>query len=320
VRRNDSGEPPALPSVEVFFDRCATGQMILPHHARQSPLPLKQFLCLYKFSFLQIRNNVIVYSAFFTVVLIVSIILAAIYSSQTGQSGMQNRIGIIFFLVSSVFLHNILFVDNRKKEYLSFLRHRAHGYFGALTYLMFFVTSSACVRLFTSSVFTVVVYSLGNIGGQWDYTNLRDLVAIVALTSFSTSLVVFLVCAVVPTARMAHFVLFSIYTFNVILAGIILNINTLPKPFQVLSLASQIRLGYESAVVTQFEGQNFGCTTQISSNETVSCYTGDQYMRFLGFTESRKWKNVEILLIISAVTVVLCYGVMLFYKPPRRLV
>ena len=115
---------------------------------------------------------------------------------------------------------------------------------------------------------------------------------------------------------MAHFALFALYTFNVILAGIILNVNTLPKPFQMLSFASLIRLGYESAVLTQFQGQDFGCAT---SNMTTSCYTGDQYISFLGFNEDRKWKNVNVLSIISASLIVVTYLVVVFYRPPRKI-
>jgi hypothetical protein len=228
---------------------------------------------------------------------------------------MQNRIGIIFFLISSTFLHNILFVDYRRKAYLSFQRHREHGYYGPTTFLVFDISTSAFIRFFTSTVFTIVVYSLGNIENEWEYSNLRDLVFIVALTSFCTYLLVYFVCAVSVTTRMAHFALFALYTFNVILAGIILNVNTLPKPFQVLSFGSLIRLGYESAVLTQFQGQSFGCT----GNTTSSCYTGDQYIAFLGFSDERKWKNVNLLAIISAALAVAIHLVVVFYKPPRKI-
>jgi hypothetical protein len=279
-----------------------------------------QFIVLVQYSLYRVRNNVVLLSTLFAVVLIVAIILAAIYSSQTGQSGMQNRIGMIFFLVSSTFLQNMLFVETRRREFLSFLRHRAHGYYGAALYLIFTVVSTAFVRFLTSAVFTVIVYSLGNIGsGEWAYSNLRDLVAIVALTSYSTNLVVYFVTSIARTARIAHFILFALYTFDVILAGIILNVNTLPKPFQVVSLTSHIRLGYEAAVITQFVGQDFGCVKGGggNANTTESCYTGDEYLNFLGFSADRRWPNVELLCLLSGITVVVWYLVMVFYKPPR---
>ena len=302
--------------VGQFMGQCAQGRLILQASSKVRPHPAVQFVFLLQYSIRQLRNNVLAYSTLFAVLLIFSILLAAVYSSQTGQSGMQNRIGIIFFLISSTFLHNILFVDYRRKAYLSFQRHREHGYYGPATFLAFDVTTSAFIRFFTSAVFTIVVYSLGNIENEWEYTNLRDLVFIVALTSFSTYLLVYFICAISFTTRMAHFALFALYTFNVILAGIILNVNTLPKPFQMLSFASLIRLGYESAVLTQFQGQDFGCAT---SNMTTSCYTGDQYISFLGFNEDRKWKNVNVLSIISASLIVVTYLVVVFYRPPRKI-
>ena len=314
-------------NVQEFFTECASGHLSLDSMTnrgdgqRRPPYSAVKLVYLFQSSVRQVGNNIIAYSLFTGFLLVVSVILGAVYKGQSGQSGMQNRIGIIFFLISCTFLTNILFVDQRLRMYQSFLRHRAHGYFGPATYLIYWVLTSAFLRFFGTSVFTVVVYSLANIESSWDLTSLRDLVGIVAFTSFSTSVVVLFVCTIVTSARVAHFILFGIYTLNVILGGIVLNVNTLPTVFQFLSFASHIRLGYESAILTQFQGQDFGCSTspEIHQNTTNACYTGDQYLRFLGFHPDRKWENVGLMAYMSLGLILCCYAVMLLWKTPRKI-
>ncbi|PWV07645.1 hypothetical protein C3747_99g812c [Trypanosoma cruzi] len=109
------------------------------------------------------------------------------------------------------------------------------------------------------------------------------------------------------------FALFAVYTLNLLLAGIILNLTTLPKTFQFISNVSLIRLAYESSILSQFLGRDFGCG---ESNETM-CYTGPQYAAFLGFKKSRMWVNVWILAGISVLLIMGSLCGMLWHRPPR---
>ena len=319
--RTEHCEAATKAQVSDFITRCGQGEFSLalpPTATAPTPWSLMKFFFLVKYAMKQVNNTVFTYVVFTTCLLLVAIVLAVIYTSMTGQSGMQNRIGIIFFLISSTFLHNILLVDQRKKEYLSYQRHSSHGYYGPITFLAYWVLTDAFLRFFMCLVFAVSVYSLANVESRWDYSPLRDFVAIVTLTSFSTSLLVWLVCCFFNTVRVAHFVLFAAYTFNIIVAGIILNLNTLPNLIVTLSFFSHVRLGYEAALLTQFTGQSFGCEWKPGQNVTATCYTGNMYLDFLGFKDDRKWKNVELMCIMSAVTIVLCYLTMAFRKSKSK--
>jgi ABC-type multidrug transport system ATPase subunit len=322
--------------VQAYLGQCAQGTLAPMAEADAShgrPFFGLQLLYLAKYGALQVRNAYWSYILSTCLLLAAAILIGLVYQSQdeNGQAGMQNRIGIIFFLMSSTFLMNLLFVDVVKKVYVSFQRHRAHGYYGPATYLIYFIAVSMVQRLLGCFAFFLVVYALANVKSGFDLTDLDGLVFIVALTSFATSITVWLVCAVFRTTRIAHFVLFGIYTINTILAGIILNINTLPQVVQYLSFASFVRLGYESAVASQFAGRSFGCSVAAHPAATLaaattaapaggptalptpvplhdsSCFTGDSYMLFLGFRQDRKWPNMALLVYLSLGVIVLCY-------------
>ena len=393
--RNEGRMPEIETQIVEYLTRFAGGEggSLPARRVRVQPSAAKKLFFLFNSTLNELRNNVLVYTIISAMLLLIALALAIIYKAQSGQTGMQNRIGIIFFLVSSTYLHNILTVDRQRRAYNSFLRHWQHGYFGPATYLCHWVLSSAIFRFALCAFFTMVVYCLANIGSSWDFTSLSDLVIVVALTSFSTSVLVFFVCIVVPTTRIAHFILFTLYAINVILAGIILNVNTLPRFFKVVSLGTHIRLGYESAVLTQFEGQSFGCdphpptpnptasgsggrrsgvefaaageallggsngasaaivgvagrlleaaaaganaafgneTTAVSTSAATTvpttttpfvpqaCYTGDEYLSFLGFEHGRKWTNLMIMGIETAIFIVLAYIVMLVFRTPKK--
>jgi ABC-type multidrug transport system ATPase subunit len=334
--------------VVVRFTEGALPLLVAPFERQPPRMPWK-FCLLLKYGVLQVRNRLGVHLLSAVMILLAAVLVGLVYQNQgqSGQAGMQNRVGIIFFLVSSTFLHNLLFIDATKKAFLSFQRHRVHGYYDCVTYLLYWLTVNAVQRLVGCIAFMAVVYALAKVHGTFDLTSLQSLVGVMALVSFASAVLVWLVCGVVPHARYAHFVLFGIYALNTVLAGIVLNLRSLPEAIQSLSMGSLIRLGYESAVASEFRGQTFGCvdagahdhdvtatpsqpttTTMtgpavwgLGANTTTAaasmappnppsgaCFTGRDYMAFLGFSESRQEGNLTL---IAYITLAMAAGALL---------
>lgn len=277
---------------------------------------LIQLAFMLKYSIIQVKNNMFSYLVVLVLCLLVAILLASVYSAQdqNSQAGLQNRVGILFFLVSGAFFVNMLFLDTQVKVFLSYQRHRAHGYFGVVTYFLFWLTTSAAVRFVGGALFVAVLYALARLKATyWSLDGLHDLVTILAMTSFSTCCVVWLIVCISPSPRFSHLSLFGIYAFTIVLAGLILNIASLPEVFQRMSFASLIRLGYESAVVSQFVNQGFGCVSANSTDREgqPKCMTGNQYIESMGFSVERQWKNVALMSYITLGVVVLVFFAML---------
>lgn len=268
---------------------------------------------------MKLRNTIWHHVTMLAILLLAAVIIGSVYQTKIddSQSAMQNRVGIVFSLVALTFLHSLMHVDKCRKEAMIFQRHRYELYYGPFTYLLFRIFKVAFQRLFGCIAFFGVVYVLVKVQANWDLTVLNVLVAFCGLLSFTTAAAVFLICILPLSGKVIHLVLFSIFSLNVILAGLFLNLATLPKAFQAISYASIIRLAFESTIIQQLEGKSFGCDTDqpaISFNTSVvrACFTGDMYLEFLGFQHERKWLNMEIITYITLGIIILTYAALFF--------
>uniref|UniRef100_A0A146KSH2 Uncharacterized protein n=1 Tax=Lygus hesperus TaxID=30085 RepID=A0A146KSH2_LYGHE len=161
--------------------------------------------------------------------------------------------------------------------------------------MLYTVLTCVLQRLGITTMFALVLFLVCNLGlPPEEGAPLFELSVIVAVTSFACYFVVLLVCSVTHSLQTNSFVLFTVYVLNLMSAGLVLNLTTLPKVLQLLSFGSILRLSYESCILTQFTNRLFGCDVMNhnSDNNTSSyteedspmtCYTGDEYAAFLGF-------------------------------------
>ncbi|CBZ26849.1 conserved hypothetical protein [Leishmania mexicana MHOM/GT/2001/U1103] len=360
--------------VTAYMEACAMGLVDMPEAFHQPPSSIVQLLHLFRFGFLELRHNLL-WDVFSLVCgLTLAAALAALYGRQVGQDGMQNRVGIIFFLVSCVVLQSVLSLDTLRREYSAFQHYSFRGYYGACTYLVFCAITAALWRFGLASFVAFAVFVLSNFGEPWhEYRGVFELSVILAVTSFCSRFSVWFLCAWLPSDHVGRFVVFTFYTLNIILAGLVLNLQTLPETVQAISFMSVVRLAYESCILTQFMGKSFGCHDNDTAEadgagsrvsailpslsaalqgctgapvaeyagarrharastllmrgmfgaraavHTNTCYTGTEYAEFLGFSPSRRWSNVGVLVGISALLLVGSWIMMTLYRPRRRL-
>ncbi|AYU78568.1 ABC transporter, putative [Leishmania donovani] len=360
--------------VTAYMEACAMGLVDMPEAFHQPPSSIVQLLHLFHFGFLELRHNLL-WDVFSLVCgLTLAAALAALYGRQAGQDGMQNRVGIIFFLVSCVVLQAVLSLDTLRREYAAFQHYSFRGYYGACTYLVFCAITAALWRFGLASFVALAVFVLSNFGEPWhEYRGVFELSVILAVTSFCSHFGVWFLCAWLPSDHVGRFVIFTFYTLNIILAGLVLNLQTLPETVQAISFMSVVRLAYESCILTQFIGKSFGCHDNDTAEAngtwprvsvippsssaahqgciaaptaeyagacrharastlfmrgmfgaraavyTNTCYTGTEYAEFLGFSPSRRWSNVGVLVGMSALLLAGSWIMMTLYRPRRRL-
>ncbi|KAG5505737.1 hypothetical protein JKF63_05073 [Porcisia hertigi] len=258
-------------SVTAYMEACAMGLVELPEASHHPPCSFVQLLHLLRFGLLGLRQNL--FWKIFSLVcgLALTAVLAALYGRQGNQEGMQNRVGIIFFLVSCVALQAVLSLDALRREYAAFQRCSTSGYYGAWTYLVFHVVTAALWRFGLASFVALVVFVLSNFGEPWrEYRSIFELSVILAVTSFCSHFGIWFLCSWLLSDHVSRFVVFTGYTLNVILAGLVLNLSTLPKAVEALSFVSVVRLAYESCILTQFIGKSFGCGDDAAAVTTAT--------------------------------------------------
>ncbi|GET88335.1 hypothetical protein, conserved [Leishmania tarentolae] len=266
-------QPRMHAKVTAYMEACAMGLVDPPEAFQQPPSSVVQLLHLFRFGFLELRYNLLWNSFSLVCGLTLAAALAAHYSRQVGQDGMQNRVGIIFFLASCVVLQAVLSLDTLRREYATFQHFSLRGYYGAGTYITFCAITAALWRFGIASFVALVVFVLSNFGEPWrEYRGVFELSVILAVTSFCSHLGVWFLCACSPSDHVGRFIVFTFYTLNIILAGLVLNLQTLPDTVQAISFMSVVRLAYESCILTQFIDKSFGChdTNTVEANDTAS--------------------------------------------------
>eukprot|EP00658_Telonema_sp_P-2_P035513 TRINITY_DN2580_c0_g1_i2.p1 TRINITY_DN2580_c0_g1~~TRINITY_DN2580_c0_g1_i2.p1 ORF type:complete len:486 (-),score=62.44 TRINITY_DN2580_c0_g1_i2:529-1986(-) len=292
--------------------------------------------------------------------------LAAVYKGQDGQSGMQNRVGIIFSVISGTFLQAVIGVERLRMEINSFRWHRINGYFGPLVYIIYWFTTCTFIRFFFVGGFSMLTFGLANISdSKIDFSQIQELQVFFGLSSVACAVLSFLATTATPSTTITYFVMFMSYALSVLGAGLILSLRSFPQIVRSISRVSIIRLGYESSLVSQFGGQDFNChqttfqpfqptttttttaTTTTTTTTTTSapsdvvlggggdhddvgnttlapvypyvpiaCYTGDEYLAFLGFSQESKWTNMTILGSITSVLLILSYVALHVFRRP----
>ena len=321
--------------VTAYMEVCAAGLLALPEASHQAPSGFVQLLHLFRFGFVELRHKWLGDLIALVLMLAIAAALAAVYGVQAGNSGMQNCAGILFFIVSLVVLQAVLSLDAQRREYAAYYRYSRSGYYSAWTYVLFRAVTALLWRFGLTSFIALVVFVLSNFGEPWrEYRGVFEFGVIMAVLSFCCYFLVWFLCAWWPSDRVSRFLVFTFYTFNIVLAGLVLNLTTLPAVVQGVSFLSVMRLAYESSILTHFAAKSFGCdhgnngTSSSNSSDDPStgtlssmlpCYTGAEYAAYMGFKAARRWPNVGILAELSAVLLLASWLLMALYHPRRRL-
>lgn len=326
----------ARAQVTAYMEVCAAGLLSLPEASHQAPSGFTQLLHLFRFGFVELRHNFVWGLVALCLLVVAAAGTAVLYGVQVGTRGIQNCAGLLFFVVSCVVLQAVLSLDAQRREYASFYRYSRSGYYASWTFLTFRAVKAALWRFGLSFLVVLVVFALSFFGEPWrDYRDIFELGFTMAVLSYSCYFLVWFLCAWWPSDRVSRFIVFTFYTLNIVLGGLVLNLVTLPAVVRGASFLSVVRLAYESAMMMGFANKSFGCEegTDSGSGAAVSalqqqhtlslsegkCHTGAEYAAYLGFDASRRWLDVGLLAALSGVLLLASWVMMALYRPRRKL-
>jgi ABC-type multidrug transport system ATPase subunit len=229
--------------------------------------------------------------------LFLSFLLSAALSQrqQSDQYGMQNKRGIIFFLLSCAMHINVVFVDSEvsDRNVLVYLLRGAH--FSAVTCF-----AATLIRL---TIPRLAFALLGLVAAHALFSGVFGLALLIGLTSLAHAAGITLVALAVPKARLISTVVMLYYGYSVMLSGFLITTTSVPKWTTQLSL---LRPGYGGAVAEELRGQPYSCDA-VAVNRTASyCYTGDEYLALQGFAnDSVLSDSVQLLCTTAALAVMI---------------
>jgi len=210
-----------------------------------------------------------------------ALILSIYYTPlKNDQMSVQNRIGLLYMVISSVFVGMLNGTAFFPPERNVFYRENADGSYSSLSFYLMYTIGEIPFDAFMSIIFSAVMYLLIGIEFFWDRYCMFTFV--VFLLIFSGESIGAVLNLFVYDVGLANALTSSILSFFGIMAGFVTNsmlhfldgINTI----SILKYAAQV------ISIDHFEGLTFTCET-----DYCQFRTGEDVLRSYGFSKSGYW-------------------------------
>jgi len=282
----------------------------------------KQLKYLSKRTVLNILRNPMTSVVQIMVLVIFGVLIGIIYfqTDLSRTSGLQNRAGCFFFLVTSQIMSNLsaleVFIRNRK-----FFRHEsASGYYRASVYFVSQVFADLIPnRVIPNTFFALIIYFM--IGFQLQVDKFFIFLLTLILTAVSASAVAFMVSASVEVFAVANALVSIPYIFMMLFGGFLANVTSILDWLEWIKWFSIFRYGINALTVNEMSGLVFldnrtipgfdgkSCINTITHDLIPKCTTGEEYMDSQGIVYGAwgLWQNILALGAIAIGFLILTY-------------
>ncbi|KAK9540518.1 hypothetical protein VZT92_002965 [Zoarces viviparus] len=237
---------------------------------------------------------------------------AIFFGVQDDQSGLQNRMGVLFFIIVNQCFATLsaagLFIVERKlfvHEYIS-------GYYRVSVYFLSKILSEIILQTITSVIFSCIVYfmiGLKSAAGPFFIFTLT--VTLVGYTAMTMTMAISADQSIVAVANIYMTITF---VFMMIFSGLLVNLPTIDDWLAWLRFFSIPRYGFAALQINEFVGLKF-CDEAViqntnSSMSTVNMMcTGEQFLNYLGieYTTWALWANHVALIIMMFIFLIITY-------------
>lgn len=175
------------------------------------------------------------------------------FGLSDGDSGVQNRMGVFFFILAVLAFGNLSMMDTFLKHRRIFVRERSAGCFSSFS---LYVTQVVCdllmIRVITPIIIGIVCYKL--MGLNEADGRLETYLIITVLVSIGTACIVLAIglCFKSPSVGMLVSALFLL--FNLLFCGFLINTTDMPKPVKFIHSISPFNYAYNGLMANEFKG------------------------------------------------------------------
>ncbi|KAK7930538.1 hypothetical protein WMY93_006933 [Mugilogobius chulae] len=239
------------------------------------------------------------------------------YSVKDDQSGIQNRMGALFFITTNQCFSTVsaaeLFIIERKlfvHEYIS-------GYYRVSVYFLSKILADTVMRTLTSVIFSSIVYF--TIGLKCTVEAFLIFTLTVTLVAYTATAMTLAIAADQSVVALANILMTITFVFMMIFSGLLVNLPSIVDWLSWLKYFSIPRYGLAALKVNEFLGLKFcedtneSMATTARMNCSVSTTglmcTGEQYLDYLGieYTAWGLWKNHVALIIMMILFLIITY-------------
>ncbi|XP_067393533.1 broad substrate specificity ATP-binding cassette transporter ABCG2-like isoform X2 [Emydura macquarii macquarii] len=264
------------------------------------------------------------------VTIVLALILGAIFFSvKLDQSGIQNRVGSLFFITTNQCFSSVsaieLFIRDKKlfvHQYTSGY-YRVSAYFFALMIGDFLPMRTAPAIIFSCISYWMIGYQA--VAGRFFFFMLT-----LVLVSYTATAMSLAISAGMDVVAIANLLITVCFVFMIIFSGLLVNLPSVMGWLNWLKYFSIQRYGLTALEVNEFRDlyfcgenpQNITASPQEAADcspntfvQTVPCY-GETYLCSQGIipTNWAMWENIVALVCMTAIFLLIAYGKLRFMK------
>ncbi|XP_047220518.1 broad substrate specificity ATP-binding cassette transporter ABCG2d [Girardinichthys multiradiatus] len=248
--------------------------------------------------------------------LIVGVIFFAV---QHDQSGLQNRMGALFFITTNQCFSTVSAAELFITERNLFVHEYISGYYRVSVYFLSKILCDLIMRTITSVIFSVVVYFL--IGLKSTVEGFLIFTFTVTLVAYTATAMTMAISADQSVVALANIFMTITFVFMMIFSGLLVNLPSIVDWLAWLKYFSIPRYGFAALKINEFVGLKFceepAIQTANMSDIMTDCgvssagqmCTGEQYLDYLGIKYSSwgLWENHVALTVMMVVFLLIAY-------------
>ncbi|XP_056136055.1 broad substrate specificity ATP-binding cassette transporter ABCG2-like isoform X1 [Lampris incognitus] len=262
------------------------------------------------------------------VTIFLALIVGAIFFGvKDDPSGIQNRMGALFFITTNQCFSTVsaaeLFIAERKL----FVHEYTSGYYRVSVYFLSKILSDIItLRTIPSIIFSCIVYFM--IGLKFTMTAFFIFTLTVTLVAYTATAMTLAISADQSVVALANIFMTITFVFMMIFSGLLVNVPSIMDWLAWLKYLSIPRYGLAALKINEFVGLKF-CDESVvqnitTSNATADCIvstagvicTGEQYLDYLGieYTTWGLWENHVALTVMALIFLTIAYLKLRFIK------
>ncbi|KAG5475664.1 hypothetical protein LSCM4_04247 [Leishmania orientalis] len=240
-------------------------------------------------------------------------------ADDKGQGDMHNVCGVLFLLFSCSVQINSIFLKAELRNRRAFQSLKSRLHISVIPYFVATIVRLGAPRLCFALAGCICAAVL------FQKATVVTISIMMALTSFTHVCLALVAVYWLPYFDYLLLLHHVYYGFCVVVSGFLVRLTSFPGFLQFLSI---LRIGYGGSLATVLRGHTFGCDAappgpgMMSSSDSSSstraaltpsplCYTGQQYLDLVGFSDD-SWRMSALLLLLLSVGIMFALGISMY--------
>jgi len=251
----------------------------------------------------------------YVLVIACGLILGALFFNLSLETtGVQNRTGVIQFVVILLTVLSLTSIDTFVSNRQLYLREKSSGYFSASAYFVSMViTDVIFLRLIPPVLLSVVMYWM--CGLHAGTSHFLWFTFLLVCTAFTGVAICLLISVVTPTVAMGNLIGILILLFSILFEGILINQSTIPGWLVFIKFASFVNYAFEALMINEFADLILMASVPGSTQQYP--VNGAYFLIELGLNPQNFYFDVYILIAMGVVLFVAAFVLLTSVKEQR---